>query len=131
MVWSGAEGSANSYPGWWASSGAYFEPAPPKLPKHYTPPKTKTKTPPPRPPKPPPKTEWRWDHQDPVRRGEPGLDINHTTLGLRRSASQEEIRAAYLRKAKQMHPDKGGDPRDFIKIKRAYDCLVQGSAQRS
>ena len=53
------------------------------------------------------------------------LDTNHATLGLRRSASREEIRAAYLRKAKQTHPDKGGDPRDFIKIKRAYDCLVQ------
>ena len=116
MVWSGAEGSANPYPGWWASSGAYTEPAPPELPKHYTAPA---------PPKPPPKPEWRWAHQDPVCRGEAGLDTNHATLGLRRSASQEEIRAAYLRKAKQTHPDKGGDPRDFIKIKRAYDCLVQ------
>ena len=116
MVWSGAEGSANPYPGWWASSGAYTEPAPPKLPQHYTPPPK---------PRPPPKTEWRWAHQDPVCRGEAGLDSNYSTLGLRRSASQEEIRAAYLRKAKQTHPDKGGDPRDFIKIKRAYDCLVQ------
>ena len=115
MVWSGAEGSAEPYPGWWASSGAYTEKAPPKLPKHYTSP----------PPPPPPKPEWRWAHQDPVCRGEAGLDTNHATLGLRRSASREEIRAAYLRKAKQTHPDKGGDPRDFIKIKRAYDCLVQ------
>ena len=85
MVWSGAEGSANPYPGWWASSGAYTENAPPKLPQHYTAPP---------PPPPPPKPEWRWAHQDPVCRGEAGLDTNHATLGLRRSASQEEIRAA-------------------------------------
>ena len=115
MVWSGAEGSANAYPGWWASSGAYTYPAPPKMPEHYKEHYTKSK--------PPPKKQRRWSHWDEDWDASPCS--NHQTLGLKRSASQEEIRAAYLCKARQTHPDKGGEAKEFIKIKRAYDCLIQ------
>lgn len=114
MVWSGAEGSANAYPGWWASSGAYTYPAPPKMPEHY---------------KEHYKEHYRerpnWRPSWGVCSEDWGVSGNHQTLGLKRSASQEEIRAAYLCKARQTHPDKGGDPKEFIKIKRAYDCLIQ------
>ena len=118
MVWSGAEGTANPYPCWWASGGSYREKAPPELPEHYkTHYKEEYK------PRYQPPPDWRpsWG----VCSEDRGVSGNHDTLGLKRSASQEEIRAAYLHKAKQTHPDKGGDPKEFIKIKEAYDCLVQ------
>ena len=114
MVWSGAEGSANAYPGWWASSGAYTYPAPPKMPEHY---------------KEHYKEHYRerpnWRPSWGVCSEDWGVSGNHQTLGLKRSASQEEIRAAYLCKARQTHPDKGGEAKEFIKTKRAYDGLIQ------
>ena len=44
-------------------------------------------------------------------------------LGLKRSASQEEIRQAYRAKARSSHPDKGGDHDEFIRIQKAYENL--------
>jgi curved DNA-binding protein CbpA len=45
-------------------------------------------------------------------------------LGVSKSASPEEIRAAYRRKAKSAHPDrKGGSDAAMAKINRAYETL--------
>lgn len=44
-------------------------------------------------------------------------------LGISRNASASEIKQAYRRKAKDMHPDKGGDPKTFQEINEAYDTL--------
>lgn len=44
-------------------------------------------------------------------------------LGVARDASEAFIRAAYLKKAKSMHPDHGGDPEAFKEVARAYGVL--------
>lgn len=48
-----------------------------------------------------------------------------TELGLDPNASITAIRKAYLKKALTHHPDKGGDPEVFKRIKKAYDFLTQ------
>lgn len=44
-------------------------------------------------------------------------------LGVPPDASPEDIKAAYRGKAKQHHPDKGGDAEAFGAIQKAYDIL--------
>jgi hypothetical protein len=46
-----------------------------------------------------------------------------TTLGLERNASREQIKAAYRRLAMRHHPDRGGDPDTFRRVKEAYENL--------
>ena len=48
------------------------------------------------------------------------------TLGLKKGATQEEIKKAYKRLAREHHPDKGGDSNEFIKISEAYESLQGG-----
>lgn len=45
-------------------------------------------------------------------------------LGVPQNASDEEIRAAYRRKAKGAHPDKGGDAAKMTQVNRAYETLI-------
>lgn len=50
----------------------------------------------------------------------------YTMLGLRRSANQDEIRHAYLKAAKRLHPDKNvdaGETEMFMDIQQAYQVL--------
>lgn len=44
-------------------------------------------------------------------------------LQLSPNATQDEIKKAYLRLAKEHHPDKGGDPIEFHRIEKAYSIL--------
>lgn len=44
-------------------------------------------------------------------------------LGVSRDASPDEIRSAYRRLVRTMHPDAGGNPDDFIKLNEAYNTL--------
>lgn len=46
------------------------------------------------------------------------------TLGLGREADLERVKASYRRLAFVHHPDKGGDPAEFRRIKRAYDLAL-------
>jgi hypothetical protein len=46
-------------------------------------------------------------------------------LGLKRSSSQEEIKKAFREKAMETHPDKGGDPAEFRKVREAYEVLTR------
>ena len=49
---------------------------------------------------------------------------NYSVLGLKRSASDEDIKQAFREKALATHPDKGGDPEEFKKVREAYECLI-------
>jgi DnaJ-class molecular chaperone len=50
--------------------------------------------------------------------------MNHyEELGISKEATQEEIKLAYRKKAREHHPDKGGDKEDFQKVQKAYEIL--------
>lgn len=52
---------------------------------------------------------------------------HYETLGVPRDASEDEIRAAWRRKAKDAHPDReGGDDAKMAEINAAYSCLSDG-----
>eukprot|EP00441_Pelagodinium_beii_P034633 CAMPEP_0197637924 /NCGR_PEP_ID=MMETSP1338-20131121/12999_1 /TAXON_ID=43686 ORGANISM="Pelagodinium beii, Strain RCC1491" /NCGR_SAMPLE_ID=MMETSP1338 /ASSEMBLY_ACC=CAM_ASM_000754 /LENGTH=509 /DNA_ID=CAMNT_0043210419 /DNA_START=19 /DNA_END=1548 /DNA_ORIENTATION=- len=51
------------------------------------------------------------------------LNSPYKTLGITAGASFPEIRKAYLQKAREDHPDRGGDADDFAEILRAYRIL--------
>lgn len=48
---------------------------------------------------------------------------HYATLGVARTATQEEIKRAFRKLASQHHPDKGGDTARFQTIQAAYDVL--------
>jgi len=47
----------------------------------------------------------------------------YSTLGLRRGASEDEIKKAYRGMAMKFHPDRGGDEKKFKEIEEAYRFL--------
>lgn len=47
-------------------------------------------------------------------------------LGLEPGSSPEEIRAAYRTRARQTHPDAGGDREDWDRLQEAYALLASG-----
>ncbi|BGP47632.1 hypothetical protein JCM10450v2_003497 [Rhodotorula kratochvilovae] len=56
---------------------------------------------------------------------------HYELLGLHRAASTAEIRTAYLRLSRIAHPDKGGSHTLFVRIKTAYDVLVDPLRRRT
>lgn len=48
---------------------------------------------------------------------------HYTTLGVDKTASQEEIKKAYKKLANKHHPDKGGNESTFKEISVAYDTI--------
>lgn len=48
----------------------------------------------------------------------------YRTLGIDKSASADDIKAAYRKLAKKHHPDLGGDPEKFKEVNEAYDTLT-------
>jgi len=51
-------------------------------------------------------------------------------LGVIKEATKSEIKKAFRKKAKSMHPDKGGKPEEFIKINIAYNVLVNSERRK-
>jgi hypothetical protein len=49
---------------------------------------------------------------------------NYKILGLKKSASDEDIKQAFRDKARETHPDKGGTPEDFREVREAYESLI-------
>lgn len=50
------------------------------------------------------------------------------TLGVLPSATPEALRAAYRARARDTHPDRGGDPDEFYKVTQAYEAARNVSA---
>jgi len=44
-------------------------------------------------------------------------------LGLEPGASTAEVKAAYREKARELHPDRGGDTKSFSRVNEAYRRL--------
>lgn len=52
-------------------------------------------------------------------------DVNYSVLGLKRSASNEDIKQAFRTRALETHPDKpGGSSEEFQKVREAYENLI-------
>ncbi len=51
----------------------------------------------------------------------------YSTLGVAKGASADTIKRAYKEKAKEHHPDRGGDASKFAEISNAYDILKDPS----
>ena len=49
----------------------------------------------------------------------------YDVLGVSPSATREEVRLAYKRKAMLYHPDRGGDATEFAALHRAYERIVR------
>lgn len=47
----------------------------------------------------------------------------YAVLGVGPDATQDEIKRAYRRKARELHPDTGGDEEAFKQVTRAYQIL--------
>ena len=55
----------------------------------------------------------------------------YAALGVSKSASADEIRRAYKKKAAKAHPDRGGDAEEFKRIARAYAILSDDDKKRA
>ena len=55
----------------------------------------------------------------------------YQTLGLQRSATDEEVKQAYRKLASKHHPDKGGDTAKFQEIQAAYEAITSGKAKHN
>lgn len=58
------------------------------------------------------------------------MDDHYQTLGISKTATQEEIKSAYRKLAAKHHPDRGGDTATFQKIQAAYN-IIGDPAKRS
>lgn len=67
---------------------------------------------------------WPWDYLEGQRRGGNDLREARRLLGVTADATETEIRAAYRRKAANLHPDRGGDTTQIQTINAARDLLL-------
>lgn len=54
----------------------------------------------------------------------------YATLGLKRGASDADIKKAYRSMAMKHHPDRGGDEKTFKEVSQAYECLSDPEKRR-
>jgi DnaJ-domain-containing protein 1 len=53
------------------------------------------------------------------------INAAFATLGLRPTANSEAVDAAYRQRAKETHPDQGGDSEAFARLQEAYDTAAE------
>ena len=46
-------------------------------------------------------------------------------LGVKEKAGGDEIKKAYRRRAKETHPDTGGNAQEFMAVKAAFEALCR------
>ncbi len=51
------------------------------------------------------------------------MDI-YTIIGAKKSDDIDKIKKLYRIKARELHPDKGGNINDFIKLKELFDTIM-------
>jgi preprotein translocase subunit Sec63 len=56
---------------------------------------------------------------------------HYATLGVAKTATQDEIKRAFRKLASQHHPDKGGDTQKFQEIQAAYDTLGDAAKRQA
>ena len=49
---------------------------------------------------------------------------SYDVLGIDEDSEDDDIKKAFRKKALETHPDKGGDPEEFRKVREAYECLI-------
>eukprot|EP00439_Symbiodinium_sp_Y106_P014775 s1565_g2.t1 len=54
--------------------------------------------------------------------------LPHAVLQIKPNSSEEDVKAAYKRRALETHPDKGGDVAEFRAVRLAYEQLTKDSA---
>jgi hypothetical protein len=71
-------------------------------------------------------------HRNPFHEEEEDLNFNpikksnsYEILGLSEDSDEDDIKKAFRKKAKETHPDRGGDPADFREVREAYEILIQ------
>jgi hypothetical protein len=53
-----------------------------------------------------------------------GVTDPYDILGVARDAGEEQIKVAYRKRAKAVHPDSGGDTETFSQLQKAYELLL-------
>jgi len=51
-------------------------------------------------------------------------------LNINENATKSEIRKAYIKLARETHPDKGGNEEEFKKVNKAYEVLIDENKRR-
>jgi len=94
-------------------------------PSSPPPPPAQEETPPPPPAQeepPPPPRSHRKTPSAPVKPSAP-KESHYAVLGVSNTASDAEIKRAFRKLILKCHPDKGGNPEEFIKVRDSYDVL--------
>lgn len=60
--------------------------------------------------------------------GDPPRREDYRVLGVEPGATTEEVRAAYREKARNLHPDRGGDGEAFSRVNEAYERLKRAAS---
>lgn len=56
-------------------------------------------------------------------KGDTDTNKLYEILGVKKDATESEMKKAYYRLAKEKHPDKGGSEEDFKELQMAYEIL--------
>ena len=65
---------------------------------------------------------WNLPEEDPISFSE---DYPYNVFGLKRSASDDDMKKAYRKAVLKAHPDKGGTPELFRKIRQAWEYFTK------